>query len=84
MQAGNLVVTFARTRTALGKSGMSETEYKEWLFIQSHEPVTRAQFAKEFGLPSKTAQNHLSRLIDMGVVLTRGKGKAIRYFYRKA
>lgn len=84
MQAGNLVVTFARTRTGLGKSGMSETEYKEWLYIQSHEPVTRAQFAKEFGLPSKTAQNHLSRLIDMGMVFTRGKGKAIRYFYRRA
>jgi len=63
--------------------GLSEREYKELLYIQAHEPVTRAQFAKEFDLPAKTAQNHLSRLIQIGVVFTKGKGKAIRYYHRK-
>ena len=84
IQAGNLVVTFARTRAALGRTGMSAQEYKEWLYIQAHEPVTRAQFAEEFGLPAKTAQNHLSRLIDLGVIFPEGKGKAIRYYHKKS
>jgi ATP-dependent DNA helicase RecG len=83
MQAGGLVVTFARTRAAVGKAEISEQEYREWLFIQAHEPVTRAQFAEEFGLPAKTAQNHLSRLIDLGVIFPEGKGKAIRYYHKK-
>jgi ATP-dependent DNA helicase RecG len=84
MQAGNLVVTFARTRAALGRTGISAQEYKEWLYIQAHEPVTRAQFAEEFGLPAKTAQNHLSRLIDLGVIFPEGKGKAVRYYHKKS
>jgi len=83
MQADNLVVTFARTPTAVGKAGLSEKEYKEWLYIQAHEPVIRAQFAKEFNLPAKTAQNHLSRLIDLGLIFPEGKGKAIKYYHKK-
>ncbi len=87
-QAGNLVVTFARTRTIIrkkaGKREMSEQEYKELLYIQAHESVTRAQFGKEFNLPPKTAQNHLSRLIDLGVVGSKGRGRAIRYYHKKS
>lgn len=83
MQAGNLVVTFTRTPSALGKVGMSEQEYKEWLYIQANEPVTRSQFAKHFSLPPKTATNHLNRLIDLKVVFSKGKGKATRYYHRK-
>jgi ATP-dependent DNA helicase RecG len=84
LQTGNLVVTFARSRTSLGNTGMSEQEYKEWLYIQAHEPVTREQFAKQFGLPGKTALNHLSRLIKMGVILSGGKARAIKYYNKKA
>lgn len=80
VQAGSLVVTFPRTRLAPGKIEMSDREYKEWLYIQAHEPVTRAQFATEFRLPAKTAQNHLSKLVDLEVVSSRGKGKATKYY----
>lgn len=83
IQGGSLVVTFARTRTAVGKADISALEYKELLFIQAHEPVTRAQFAKEFNLPTRTAQNHLGRLIDMGVISPKGKGKAIKYYHKR-
>jgi predicted ArsR family transcriptional regulator len=76
-------VTFARTSSGLGKTGMSEQEYKEWLYIQAHEPVTRAQFAQQFDLPARSAQNHLSRLVEIGMVLVKGKGKAVRYYQRK-
>ncbi|MCX6143075.1 MAG: deaminase [Ignavibacteriales bacterium] len=83
IQANALVVTFARTRLAYGKAAMSAQEYKEWLYIQAHQPVTRAQFATEFSLPAKTAQNHLSRLIELRAISSEGKGKAIRYYSRK-
>jgi len=83
LHAGNLVVTFPRTPSALAKAGMSEQEYREWLYIQAHEPVTRAQFAEQFDLPARSAQNHLSRLIDIGMVFAKGKGKAVRYYRRK-
>ena len=83
IQGGCLVVTFARTRTATGKADISAQEYEEWLFIQAHEPVTRAQFAKKFNLPTRTAQNHLGRLIDMGVISPKGKGKAIKYYHKR-
>jgi ATP-dependent DNA helicase RecG len=82
IQTGNLVVTFARTRSGLGRVGMSAQEYKEWLYVQAHQPVTRAQFATQFNMPAKTAQNHLSRLIELGAIFSQGKGKAIRYYSR--
>jgi ATP-dependent DNA helicase RecG len=83
MQAGNLVVTFARTPFALRKAGLSDQEYKELLFIQASEPVTRATFAKHFSLPPKTATNHLNRLIDQKLIFSRGRGKATRYYNTK-
>ena len=83
MQADNLVVTFARTPTAFGKAGLSEQEYKEWLYIQAHESVTRVQFAKQFGLPDRTAKAHLAKLVNLGKVEKVGQGKATKYIYRK-
>lgn len=81
--AGNLVVTFVRTPTALGKVGLSEKEYKEWLYIQANEPVTRAQFAKLFALPNRTAKLHLAKLVDLGNVEKIGRGKATKYVSKK-
>jgi ATP-dependent DNA helicase RecG len=83
MKAGNLVVTFARTRMAIAEGKMSEQEYREWLYIQANEPITRIQFEDQFQLPSKTAQNHLARLIEIGSVYTVGKAKTIKYFSKK-
>jgi len=80
---GNLVVTFVRTPTALGKAGLSEKEYKEWLYIQANEPVTRAQFAKQFGLPHRTATMHLAKLVNLGKVEQVGQGKATKYVSKK-
>ena len=83
MQAGNLVVTFVRTQTALGKAGISDQEYKELLYIQAHEPVTRAQFAKQFGFPDRTAKDHLVRLVQLGKILLVGQGRSSKYVSRK-
>jgi Fic family protein len=83
LQTGNLVVTFARSRTSLGKTGMSEQEYTEWLFIQANEPVRMAQFAKQFKLPDRTAKDHLARLVELERVELLGRGKATKYVSRK-
>ena len=83
MQAGNLVVTFVRTQTALGKAGISDQEYKELLYIQAHEPVTRVQFAKQFGFPDRTAKDHLMRLVQLGKILLVGQGRSSKYVSRK-
>lgn len=88
-KAGNLVVTFIRTpkalgKKALGKVGLSEKEYKEWLYIQANEPVTRAKFAKRFALPDRTAKLHLAKLVDSGHVERIGRGKATKYVSKKA
>jgi len=79
MQGGNLVVTFARTRTAVKKARLSPQEYDEWVYIQKNEPVARAQFAKHFGLPDRTAKDHLARLVELETIKSVGKGKATRY-----
>jgi ATP-dependent DNA helicase RecG len=79
MQAGSLVVTFARTRTAIKKTMISPQEYEEWLYVQAHEPVTRAQFAGHFGFPDRTAKDHLVRLVELKRIKLVGKGKATRY-----
>jgi len=83
MRADNLVVTFARTPTALGKAGLLEKQYKELLYIQAHEPVTRAHFAKQFGLPDRTAKVHLAKLVNLGKVEQVGQGKATKYVSKK-
>jgi len=86
MQGGCLVVTLVRTRIAVikaGKEGLKEHEYKELLYIQANESLTRSQFARQFNLPTKTAVNHLNRLIKLNIVFSDGKGKATRYYHKK-
>jgi ATP-dependent DNA helicase RecG len=83
MQGGNLIVSFARNSAATGTAGMSGREYKELLYIQAHEPVTRVQFAKHFKLPDRTAKAHLESLVDSGKIEPVGRGKATKYVSRK-
>jgi ATP-dependent DNA helicase RecG len=83
MQGGNLIVSFARNSSATGTAGMSGREYKELLYIQAHEPVTRVQFAKHFKLPDRTAKAHLESLVDSGKIEPVGRGKATKYVSRK-
>ncbi len=79
MEAGSLVVTFARTKAAFGREKLTEQEYSELLFIQGNEPVTRAQFAKQFRIPDRTAKDHLVKLVEMGRIKPVGRGKATKY-----
>jgi predicted ArsR family transcriptional regulator len=58
---------------------MSPQEYEEWLYVQAHEPVARAQFAEHFGLPDRTAKDHLVRLVELKRVKPIGKGRATKY-----
>jgi ATP-dependent DNA helicase RecG len=84
MKAGNLVVTFARTRVGVTKEKLSDQEYKEWLYIQANEPVTRAKFASHFKLPDRTAKDHLARLVELEKIELRDKGKSTKYVSKKA
>jgi ATP-dependent DNA helicase RecG len=83
MQGGNLIISFARNSNAPATAGMSEQEYKELLYIQAHEPVTRVQFAKHFKLPERTAKAHLENLVGSDNVQPVGRGKATKYISRK-
>jgi len=83
MQAGNFVVTFARTKSSMGLKCLSDQEYKEFLFVQANEPVTQSQLAKQFGLPARTAKYHLAKLVELGKIEVVGQGKSTKYVSRK-
>jgi predicted HTH transcriptional regulator len=83
MQSGNVVVSFARNSATTGTAGMSVREYKELLYIQAYEPVTRVQFAKHFKLPDRTAKAHLESLVSSGKIEPVGRGKTTKYVSRK-
>jgi len=58
---------------------MSEAERPGWDWILSNERVTTSQYAEALAVPSRTAKNHIRKLVKLGLLRMRGAGRATEY-----
>ncbi len=75
-------VVFPRTVEAISKIGDNEimsalnTKELEGLdFIRQNGTVSKKEYANHFGINEKTAQRHLSKMRELGIVITNGENE---------
>ena len=54
-----------------------------WEWLSGHRTATAAAYAKAMSMPARTAQNHLKRLAELGLVRKRGAARATVYEVRR-
>lgn len=62
----------------LASLSTAEQEGWHWIVTQA-SPFSKGTYAKEFKLPDRTALNHLTRFIELGLLKKSGSGPATRY-----
>lgn len=58
---------------------LNDVERAGWAWLVTRRRVTAVEYEEAFGLPRRTALNHLKRLTELGLVRKRGAGPATRY-----
>ena len=82
MKHGKLEIIFPRTTDFISQrvgDNLSDDDKEGLLFIQQKGQVNRNEFAERFGLTPKTAQRRLAKLVELGVIKTRGQARATVY-----
>lgn len=82
MRHGSLEITFGRTKDYIAEQvdgNLTDEDKEAFLYVQQEGEVSKNQFAKHFKLNSRTAQRRLARLVDLGLVETKGQAKATVY-----
>ena len=81
-----LVLTIFRTGeaavTALDEAlleKLSKSQRKGWEWLAKRTTATRAEYAEVVGIADRTAQTHLSKFDDLGLVDTEGSGPSTIY-----
>ncbi|MEZ5031884.1 MAG: deaminase [Saprospiraceae bacterium] len=80
-----LEITFMRKMVALPEvlgiedQELSSIDERGLLFIQTNSPISVSDYAKEFGVSTKTAQRRLAVLVDKGLVIQIGERRYTRY-----
>ena len=84
MRAGALQVTFGRIQDVVsptigGDKKLSQEDQTGLLFIQERGEVTVGEYAAHLKILPKTAQRHLARLVDKGIITTIGSKRWTKY-----
>lgn len=81
-----LVLTLYRSADSATKSlgrsvldQLSATEQNGWKFLAGRTGVTQSVYAKELGVTSRTAQRHLTNLVQLGLLRKIGSGPSTEY-----
>lgn len=84
----NLIVTFPRTTDTLKKFGdeaikeLTNEELAGYEWIKSNNEISAKDYATKFGISSRTASRHLSKILGLGLISTNGenpKSPKLRY-----
>ena len=60
-------------------SMLSSAELKGYDYIRLNSPVTRMAYEEHFGVAGITANRHIARLLELGLITRLGAGKKISY-----
>ncbi|MCX5977476.1 MAG: hypothetical protein NTV33_11815, partial [Coprothermobacterota bacterium] len=68
-----------RALTPDALESLSKAERKGWQWLTTQETVTAIGYAVALGIPKRTAQNHLKRFADLGLLRRIGTGPSTKY-----
>ncbi len=81
-----LVLTLYRTSAAaaqaLGQEVLSKLtpeEQQGWRFVSTQDNFTQKEYAEKMEVTARTAQRHLGRFVELGILHRIGKGPSTRY-----
>jgi ATP-dependent DNA helicase RecG len=81
-----LVLTLFRTAACATRAlperildQLTSEELQGWSFLAGRTSVTQREYAQHLGVTARTAQRHLKRFVELGMLHRRGKGPATRY-----
>ena len=84
----NTVVTFPRTIEAVRKvesdsiKKLNNEEIESFEWIKSQGEISAKDYTMKFGVSSRTASRHLSKMLDLKLIITNGenpKSPKLRY-----
>ncbi len=58
---------------------LSDEELKGWLWLKGEGSVSKSAYAKQLGIPARTAERHLKLFVDLKFAQRVGAGPATRY-----
>ena len=86
MEGDYLALTIYRSKssavTALGKEvleKLSKAEKAGWQWLAARTGTTQAEYAKSMGITTRTAQRHLKKLVELGLLRRVGASSSTRY-----
>jgi ATP-dependent DNA helicase RecG len=86
MEGDYLVLTLYRSIAAAKSSLSSEmkaqltkAELAAWEWFSTKDRVTTADYQEALGLPNRTAKNHISKFVELGLLRRQGAGPATFY-----
>jgi ATP-dependent DNA helicase RecG len=91
MEGDYLVVTIYRNRKAAvatlpeeAQERLSQAELAGWEWLAQQQTVTSGAYAAAMSVPVRTAQNHLKRFTELGLVRRHGSARATRYEVKRS
>ena len=86
MEGDYLVLTIYRNRKAAVatlpeevKKRLSQAELAGWEWLARQQTVTSGDYAAAMSVPARTAQNHLKRFAELGLLRRHGSARSTRY-----
>jgi ATP-dependent DNA helicase RecG len=86
-----LVLTLYRHRGAavaslpeVVKEGLSRSELEGWAWLSRQQSVTSGEYAAAMSIPARTAQNHLRRFAELGLVRKHGSARSTWYEVKRS
>ncbi|MFQ5702347.1 MAG: ATP-binding protein [Acidobacteriota bacterium] len=86
MEGDYLVLTIFRSVAAATSSlppavrdQLTKAELAGWEWFSTRDRVTTAEYEEAMGIPNRTAKNHISKLVKLGLLRRKGAGPATFY-----
>lgn len=61
------------------KESLSSAELAGWKWLSRQREVTSGEYASALSIPARTAQNHLKRFTELGLLSRHGSARSTRY-----
>ncbi len=85
-QQGGFLVTFSKdpyTPERLRALGLNERQIQAVLYVKEHGKITNREFRALTGISDEGARLDLKRLVELGILEPRGKGRSVYYALRR-
>lgn len=74
---GGFAVVFRKTSAVM--SSLNPRQRAAWAYLREYDGISRKEYAMQFECSARTAARDLNALVDSGLVVRRGAGRATSY-----